>query len=334
MGGADAVIELPTVYATANAQYFAEGAIKIISKIKSVTHLAMGIVANPDIIRRIADIKTEEAAEVKTALVSAMGDGKSYNAAMTDAVCKIYADKYGDGEHAKITLADPNNILSVEYIAALKKLAPHIEPLCIRRVGGTYNDPALDGKFVSATAIRSAEERGELESAKAYIPYKLDEIAEYRRRFAPNMDVYKKIAAFSAKRLSLEELARLRNCSEGLEHSILNATTNDFDAIAGSIIGKRYGKKRITRLMLDATLGIYRSLLDKRFVTRLLGCSKDFDFSILPDIVCTNNAEIKRAANADDEVASVLKIDENATLLYNILCGRDGGYYNCSLVKV
>ena len=42
IGGADAVIELPAAYATASAQAFAEGAIKIIAAIKNADTLAMG----------------------------------------------------------------------------------------------------------------------------------------------------------------------------------------------------------------------------------------------------------------------------------------------------
>ena len=37
--GADIVIELPTVFATSNAELFARGAISILSKIPSITHL-------------------------------------------------------------------------------------------------------------------------------------------------------------------------------------------------------------------------------------------------------------------------------------------------------
>ena len=40
--GADIVIELPSVFATSNAEIFASGAISILSKIPSVTHLAFG----------------------------------------------------------------------------------------------------------------------------------------------------------------------------------------------------------------------------------------------------------------------------------------------------
>lgn len=40
--GASAVIELPTLYATSSAQFFAYGAAKIISEIDDVTHIVFG----------------------------------------------------------------------------------------------------------------------------------------------------------------------------------------------------------------------------------------------------------------------------------------------------
>ena len=40
--GADIVIELPTVFATSNAELFARGSISILAKIPQVTHLCFG----------------------------------------------------------------------------------------------------------------------------------------------------------------------------------------------------------------------------------------------------------------------------------------------------
>ena len=47
LAGADAVIQLPTVFATANAELFARGAIRILSSIPAVKTLSFGA-ENPD----------------------------------------------------------------------------------------------------------------------------------------------------------------------------------------------------------------------------------------------------------------------------------------------
>ena len=43
MAGADIVIELPTVFATAPAEIFAKGAVKLLSSLKGEKHLCFGI---------------------------------------------------------------------------------------------------------------------------------------------------------------------------------------------------------------------------------------------------------------------------------------------------
>ena len=46
LGGADAVIELPTIFATSNAELFAKGAISILSSIPAVSTLCFGAETN------------------------------------------------------------------------------------------------------------------------------------------------------------------------------------------------------------------------------------------------------------------------------------------------
>ena len=52
-------------------------------------------------------------------------------------------------------LRNPNNILGIEYLKAIKKLGSRIEPYTIARRGAQYHDEELDSDYSSATAIRS-----------------------------------------------------------------------------------------------------------------------------------------------------------------------------------
>ena len=65
-GGADLVIELPTVYATSSAENFARGAIKILDSLKIVNSISFGT-ENDDIeaLRNIANVLNEEPKEYK-----------------------------------------------------------------------------------------------------------------------------------------------------------------------------------------------------------------------------------------------------------------------------
>lgn len=329
LGGADAVIELPAVYATASAQLFAEGGLKIISAVKNITHLAMGAVGNPDDILRISDTKIKHADKFSATLKSELDCGKSYNAASAAALTQIYSTVYPNRPSAAPLFNDPNNILCIEYISAINKYCANIQPLIIQRKGAQYNDTNTNSECVSATAIRSAD----LNTMQKYIPYYYDKICEQRRSHAPNIELFGKLALYALKRASAEEIKNLRDCSEGMEYLLKNVSQlSSLDEITEAVIGKRYGKKRINRLYLDLLLGIDKTLTSKPFITRLLACSKKFDFSILPDFVKKSNAEIKESAKNHD-ISSVLQTDINAVSLYNTLSNIIGDYYNYSVVK-
>lgn len=335
MGGASAVIELPTVYATASAQLFAEGGMKIVAGIKNITHLAMGAVGNSDDILRMADIKISHTDKFTAALKAEFERGKSYNAASTAALTRIYNDLYPDKPTTTQLFEDPNSILCIEYICAINKYCSNIQPIVIQRKGANYNDTSANGEYVSATAIRVADTDGNLSAMQKYIPYNYNKICDNRSRFSADLELYKKLALYALKQASTEDINKLRNCSEGLEFSIKKVShLNDIDDIINAVTSKRYSKKRIYRLLLDLLLGIEKGLTDTPFCTRLLACKNSFDFSLLPNCVKTTNAQIKRATETNIDVKKVLQIDVNATNLYNTLCGIIGTYYNYSMVKI
>lgn len=332
--GSDAVIELPTLYATASAGYFADGAVKIISEIKGIRMLAMGVTVDPSIVLRLADIKILHADEFSAELSKQLAVGKSYNAANMLAFCALYEKLYCDGMcDISSAISDPNNMLAVEYITAIAKHSANIVPMPIMRIGASHGDKTIDGEYVSATAIRNAFEIGNATATYKFIPYELDRICEFRRSHAPNISTYKKLAVYALKSMTYEQVSTLRNCSEGMEYLIGKIKSNDYDDIISASECKRYGKKRIARLFLDAALGIEKGLTEHKFCTRLLAKKREFDVSILPECVKMRNSDIKQAAN-DDEVRAVLSIDERATILYNTITELEGGYYNFKTVVV
>ncbi len=334
-GGADAVIELPTVYATAGAQYFAEGAVKIISDIKDVTNIAMGGVGNQDDILRLAELKIKHGQRFSNLLKTNLDSGKSYNSASVAALCSLYGEYYPSNDGIAELLTDPNNILCIEYISAIDKLCPKIQPVIIQRQGATHTNTAESGLYVSATAIRNAENNGELDKMQRYIPFLFDAIKEQRQNHMPNIRQYKSMAVFALKCAEPNDIARLRNCSEGMEYLLKNTSRlYDFDEYIEATIGKRYGKKRLYRLFFDILLSIDKSLLDMPFCTRLLACKNGFDFTLLPGCVKTTNAAIKQIASSNPQINKVLDVDKKAVSLFNLISSKNGDYFNYSLVKV
>ncbi len=334
--GADAVIELPTVFCTASAHAFAEGGLRIVKDICGIRYLAMGATAEKSDILRIAEVKINHADEFEKRRKDFLRCGKSYNFATVSALCEIVSLEYPEhSTSVEKIFTDPNNILCIEYIEAINKFAPNIEPLIIPRLGTAYNDRSRHGVNISATAIRSAESDGDFDSGSDYIPHGFEKIKKWRAAYAPNIDAYKKILMYAVKTMPEEQISALRHSAHGMEFLIKKAARiADLDILLNSEDCKKYGKKRLMRLFYDAAVGINKNITGNKFVTRLLSCKKDFDFTALPQFVLSDNASIKSSANSDAEIRSVLETDERATALFNTVCGIDGDYYNYSLIKV
>ena len=146
--GADAVIELPTVFATSNAEIFAKGAVHIISSIPACNTLCFGAeIADKLAFKSAARYLLNEPAEVSAQIKTALSEGASY--------AKARAQAYA-GFIPFDLLGSPNNILGLEYTKAiLEKNAP-IDILPIQRTGAGYLDTNLQENFSSASAIRNA----------------------------------------------------------------------------------------------------------------------------------------------------------------------------------
>lgn len=149
--GAAAVFELPVCYSTGSAELFALGAVSLLDKLGIVDYLCFGSECN-DLqgLQAIADILCEEPTEYKQLLQEALRSGLSFPAARQEALGTIM--KTAD---SSFLLNDPNNILGVEYLKALRRINSNIKPCTIKRQDSHYHDRALRTTYSSASAIRS-----------------------------------------------------------------------------------------------------------------------------------------------------------------------------------
>ena len=171
--GVDLVLELPTMYATASAEYFALGGVALANSLGIVSHLSFGSeYGQADKIMEAARLLLEEPEEMKIPLKEALKVGLSYPAA------RAYAVKVSHPELADI-LETPNNILGVEYCKAILKLKSSMIPHTLKRQGENYHSETTDAGFASATGIRkllrndSDVNRTILESQMAPASYEL-----------------------------------------------------------------------------------------------------------------------------------------------------------------
>lgn len=150
--GADLVLELPLAYATASAEFFALGAVSLLTQIGCVDYLCFGSECGDiSILSHIADFLAEEPVEYQAALKFHLQSGKSYPSARLAALSESMSDSVSDIAR---TLETPNNILALEYLKALKKLNSPIVPIALQRAGAGYHSQELSTGFSSATALR------------------------------------------------------------------------------------------------------------------------------------------------------------------------------------
>ncbi|MCQ4823039.1 nucleotidyltransferase family protein, partial [Eubacterium callanderi] len=78
-----------------------------------------------------------------------------------------------DGEKSASYLREPNNILGIEYLKALRRTHSAIRPVTIKRQGNAYHDTQAQIRYASATAIRQllAAPGAGAQALKPLLPY-------------------------------------------------------------------------------------------------------------------------------------------------------------------
>ncbi len=149
--GAAAVFELPVCYATGSAELFALGAVSLLDALGIVDSLCFGSECGDlESLSAIADILLLEPPEYVQVLKEGLKEGKPFPSARQDAIAA-----YTGLKDCAFLLSEPNNILGVEYIKALKRLHTPIRAYTIRRRESHYHETELNDRYSSASAIRS-----------------------------------------------------------------------------------------------------------------------------------------------------------------------------------
>ena len=148
--GADLVIELPAVFATASAQYFARGGVSILDKLGVVDSISFGCETdNLSLLKECASYLWQEPDSYKEKLQAYIKEGKAFPKARENALTDIL------GPDASVFVSSPNNILGLEYCIALLERNSSIQPMPILRKGNGYHEEDLsEQNLPSATAIR------------------------------------------------------------------------------------------------------------------------------------------------------------------------------------
>ena len=153
--GADLVIEIPTLWSTASAEYYAHAGVSILASTGIVTHIAFGAETdNLDALLEVSSILKEEPDVYRAVLANSIRSGSAFPVARKNAL--ITSLPQFSEENLSELLDNPNNILALEYMIALKERNSNMQPFMLKREGADYHKKNIQtNEYPSATAIRN-----------------------------------------------------------------------------------------------------------------------------------------------------------------------------------
>lgn len=306
------------------------GAVRLLENLKIVDTISFGTETSDfAALNNIASIITDEPKEYVSFLKEELKMGSSFPKARENALIRFLNDDI----RYKNILNNPNNILGVEYLKALKINKSTISPVSIKREKVYYNDNKIVDDFASATAIRKMLMNKDFQGLRKVMPCECYEIL--RKEFEVgnvifDIQKFEKEIFYVLRKMTIPQIAELPDVNEGLENTIKNAANfcnNIYDFI-NIVKTKRYTQTRIQRILIFALLGITKKdvQLAKKAVpyARVLGFNKKG--KLLLSGIAQNNPKmevitsVKRFLdnNTNKTYKRMLDIDIFATNVYTL----------------
>lgn len=255
LNGADIVLELPLIFATASAELFSLGAIDILDKTGIVTNICFGSEeGNLEKFLEVSNILSNETLEFKQLLYKFLDSGLSFPKARLNALKKTL-NKSLD------FLNEPNNILSIEYLKAINKLNSKIVPKTIKREKAHFKSNNINGNIASATAIRQAFFKNNIDSIKNVMPNNCFKLIEnISQNNIPIIDNYTNILKYILKVSNIENIKQIADVTEGIENKIMdNINVYSITELINNIKSKRYTYTKLQRTILHIILNITKN---------------------------------------------------------------------------
>ena len=265
--GADAVFELPALWALQPADGFARGGVAVLGGL-GCDLLSFGSEETDiNLLKTLADMGENEPPELRAALREGLEAGKSHARARGEAIAELL------GVDAAL-LNSPNLILGTQYLREIRAQNMKMEPLPIKRIGN-YHDAAL-GDFASATAIRAAIHDGKMEEARFCVP----EPAREELRRAGRLHAMDDLLLHTLRGMPPEKIAEIPGVGEGLEQRIARCAQEAAgrEELLEALKCKRYTRARLSRICACALLKMTKSTMEshaKPEYARLIGMRED-----------------------------------------------------------
>ena len=227
-------------------------------------------------------------------------------------------------------LSNPNNILGIEYLKAIRKSKTEIKPITVKRTSSNYNSTSIAEKTASSTAIR--KNINKLDAIRKVVPEETYDILNNKIKHGQiikGLATYEKEILYKLRTSSTQFISNLPDVSEGLENAIKNAANscNNIMDLISIVKSKRYTQTRIQRILLYALLDITKQDMEnsKKGIPyiRVLGMTEDGK-KLLSEIVSRKKLNIivspkKFMDSSNNKIAkSLFSKDLQATNIYTL----------------
>lgn len=344
--GVDLVFELPFVYAANSAEYFAKGAIRLLNGLGCINFLSFG--SEEGSLQRLssaAEILADENPAFKEILKENLRTGISYPKARAKALSVFLNKKKASENDDNDFLKSSNNILAIEYLKQLIRTNSQIEPVTVKRTGGSSADFLARNlpqnvnveTMASASAIRTVlTETLDFKRIEPFIPY---DTAVLLKSFYGDINLklnrFYQLALYRILSSSSSELKSILAVGEGIENKLAEAArvSHNTDELISSVISKRYTETRVRRILAQLLVGLKRHDFEiieneNAMYARILGFSangaqflkeiKKSGKCKIPIINNINKTELERMADS-----LLLSYDLRASDIYNLIYGND-----------
>lgn len=231
----DLIIELPFIFGTQASDIFALNSIKLLNELH-VEYVVFGSESNNiELLEKVSDIQLNDS-NYPIRVKEYLDKGINYPTASAKAL-NIIED-----------INNPNDLLGISYIKAIKKLNSNIKPITIKRTNN-YHDNQDNSNIVSASNIRT-----KLKNKEDITPY----LPTISKNFLNNIDEDKFLTLLKFKILTDKDLSIYLDVDEGIEYRILKYVnqSNSLDELIQNIKTKRYTYNKINRMLIHILIGL------------------------------------------------------------------------------
>ena len=297
--GCDMVIALPYLASVAYSDDFAKKSIEILSN-SGITHLIFG--TEDTSIETFEEIYNKQQNITEVQYRELLKQGYNF-ATINSKILGLQNDI-------------PNFILAYSYYKNIRKYAPHIKLLPVKREGqGLNKEEVEDKQFLSATAIRKNINNSVVSN---YLSKEM--IENIRASKVLSEEDFFDLIKYKILSLGKVGLKNIYDVNEGLENRIYDMANiaDNYQELVNSISTKRYSKKKIQRILLHILTNTTKADYNEFFGTKVFRilAAKEDKASIIREI--NNQSNITLVPVLNSKTSGYFVHDIKVSRIYNL----------------